>query len=118
MSAKLLCRTGPQAGLTFRVRDVARIGRGAGIEVDLPLQGVSSLHATIVFTSGSYWIEDAGSTNGTFVNGRRVMKERLRHLDVLSLGAGVDLLFVLKTVAAGEEQSVILGPTLDAARLV
>ena len=118
MSAKLLCRTGPQAGLTFRIRDVARIGRGSGIEVDLPLQGVSSLHATILFTTGSYWIEDAGSTNGTFVNGRRVTRERLRHLDVLSMGTGVDLVFVLKPAAAGQEQSVILGPALASARLV
>jgi serine/threonine protein kinase len=35
---------------------------------------VSRNHAWIVYLQGAYWVEDLGSTNGTFVNGKKVTK--------------------------------------------
>lgn len=48
---------------------------------------VSSRHATIDPRSDGLWVEDGGSTNGTFVNGARVTTPRLLHGgDVLRIG--------------------------------
>ena len=33
---------------------------------------VSEKHARVVYSGDSFWIEDLGSRNGTFVNGRRI----------------------------------------------
>ncbi len=71
------------------------IGRDPGLWLSLPLEGVSRRHARVVPREGAFWIEDLGSTNGTFVNGERVAAEQLRHLDVVSLGRRTELVFVL-----------------------
>ncbi len=48
---------------------------------------VSPLHAIIARQAGEYTVEDAGSTNGTFVNERRIAgAQPLRHGSVLRLG--------------------------------
>src|SRR5205823_19267 len=64
----------------------------------LVVRGVSRHHARITRDGNEYWIEDAGSTNGTFLNGQRITRERLEHLDVITLGRDIDLI----AVAAGE----------------
>ncbi len=114
MRAELLARTGPVTGLTHVVRDLSRIGRGKANDVDLPLPDVARLHATVSFSGGTYWVEDAGSPQGTFVNGRRVAKERLRHLDVLTVGSA-DLVFVLREGSSADDRPVT---TIRTARLV
>jgi pSer/pThr/pTyr-binding forkhead associated (FHA) protein len=48
---------------------------------------VSSRHATIDSRTDGLWVEDAGSTNGTFVNGARVTSARLLQPgDVIRIG--------------------------------
>lgn len=43
------------------------------IDLDLsPDLTVSQLHAQLSYENGSYWVEDLGSTNGTYVNGLRI----------------------------------------------
>jgi pSer/pThr/pTyr-binding forkhead associated (FHA) protein len=62
------------------------------------MEGVSRKHAKISFDGKDFWIEDAGSSNGTFLNGVRLTRrERLRHLDVVALGRYTELIFVRKT---------------------
>ena len=65
-----------------------RVGRGA--ENGMRLDGdefVSSRHATFDPRPDGLWLEDAGSTNGTFVNGSRVSSARLLHRgDVVRIG--------------------------------
>lgn len=49
------------------------IGRSAGCEICFPRDNlVSRMHARIFFESGDWWISDAASTNGTYINGTRV----------------------------------------------
>ncbi len=45
-----------------------RIGRGAGLDLSLPSQVVSSNHAELSLSGAGLMVSDLGSTNGTFVN--------------------------------------------------
>ena len=82
--AKLVIERGHAIGTEFPLSaEESNIGRwdadnGVFPDVDLdahdPEAKVSRKHARILFTNGSYMIEDLGSTNGTFVNrGRRLI---------------------------------------------
>ena len=48
----------------------------------------SAHHAEISYDGTGYVLRDAGSTNGTYVNGRRVYSARLRSGDVIEFGTG------------------------------
>ncbi|HEV8232887.1 MAG TPA: FHA domain-containing protein [Thermoanaerobaculia bacterium] len=95
--AALLYRSGPHRDFPLPDAPEAMLGFGGGNVVRVPMEGVSRHHAKITFDGKDYWLEDAGSSNGTFVNGVRVRKrERLKHLDVVTLGRATDLIFFLK----------------------
>jgi pSer/pThr/pTyr-binding forkhead associated (FHA) protein len=94
VTAHLLGRTGRAAGLDAHVREIANIGADPNNEVCLSVEGVSRRHARVSLQGAEYWIEDLRSTNGTYLNGQRVSRERLRHLDVITLGRDVDVIFV------------------------
>jgi hypothetical protein len=84
---QVVAAMGHQPGTTFDVGEGATMGRsdGAAIRVDDPF--ASSAHARI-FSRGEYmYLEDMGSTNGTYLNGRQVRStERLRMADVIRIG--------------------------------
>ena len=48
------------------------VGRDSGNDIVIPRDSVSSLHATIDFRNGYYYLEDHRSTNGTRLNDKRV----------------------------------------------
>jgi Na+-transporting methylmalonyl-CoA/oxaloacetate decarboxylase gamma subunit len=48
------------------------IGRAAECAVSVDDEFASNLHAKIYRSEGRYYVEDLGSTNGTYVNGRRI----------------------------------------------
>jgi len=96
VKAQLLGCTGPASGKRFAFEDVARIGRDGSNEVAIGVPSLARLHATITFAGGTFWVEDAGSPGGTFLNTRRITKDRLYHLDVLSFGPEVELVFLAR----------------------
>ena len=101
IQAALLLRSGPEKD--FPVPEGPEIGLGQENDngVRIPFPGVSRHHAKITYDGKGYWVEDVGSANGTFLNGRRVeKKERLEHLDVLSLGRKTNLIFVRRKMEA------------------
>ncbi|MBW3536661.1 MAG: FHA domain-containing protein [Actinobacteria bacterium] len=57
-------------GLTFDLADETTVGRGANCGVALKDSTVSQLHARFFRQNGKLYVEDLGSTNGTFVNRR------------------------------------------------
>jgi pSer/pThr/pTyr-binding forkhead associated (FHA) protein len=77
-----------QVGSTVEVAAATGFGRGA--ENAVRLDGdefVSSRHAVLEPRPDGLWVEDAGSTNGTFVNGARVTTARLLAAgDVVRIG--------------------------------
>lgn len=48
------------------------IGRVAGNDIVLPRNNISKRHSRIVFKDGKFIVVDLKSTNGTFVNGRKI----------------------------------------------
>ncbi len=105
-SLKIIQSNSEQVGRTwnFTSNDMPyRIGRGGTsdfpVKVDLKDLGVSSVHATLQFSNGQYWIVDEGSTNGTFINGDRLKPAQRRVLEngqIIRLGANLELEFTDK----------------------
>ncbi len=67
-------------------RGVTHIGRGLAADLRLDEDSVSRRHAILVYRSSGSRILDDRSSNGTFVNGRRVTQADLKDGDVLALG--------------------------------
>ncbi|MDR1331839.1 MAG: FHA domain-containing protein [Tannerella sp.] len=64
-----------------------RIGKAKENEFVVDDPYVSRCHARLVKNdNGELFIEDAGSTNGTFVNGDRVLRKRISLADTVMLG--------------------------------
>ncbi len=64
-----------ERGLSFPIDGDATIGRGGGCAVALTFDTfVSQVHARAFDRDGTLWVEDAGSTNGTLVNGKRIQE--------------------------------------------
>lgn len=67
-------------------QDVVTIGRGSENDIQLLDTTVSQRHAQFVVLPDSLYIIDVGSTNGTYVNGRRITKQRMRNGDQVMIG--------------------------------
>jgi hypothetical protein len=76
-------------GQTYDLADELTLGRSAGCVVALEDDNFASLvHARIFQQSGEVWVEDLGSTNGTFVNNERLNgPARLRRGDRVKVGS-------------------------------
>jgi two-component system cell cycle response regulator len=94
---------GLNAGQVFTLeRDETVIGRGRDADVGVDDVGISRKHARIVRTAGPCFIlEDLGSTNGVFVNGRKVERAELASGDRVQVGPALVLRF--RFVTAEEE---------------
>lgn len=82
-----------------RFIDKVVLGRGRSCDIVVPDPGVSKQHAYLSRTGDGLIVQDAGSRNGTFVNGARLLsgaRATLRDGDVLQLGPAVALCFVLR----------------------
>jgi DNA-binding NtrC family response regulator len=67
-------------------RVATRSADGRSIDVRLPGAWLSSQHAAIRAVGSDFIVEDAGSRNGTFVNGQRITSRVLREGDVVEAG--------------------------------
>lgn len=57
--------------------DTFQLGRDAGCEIQVDASLASRRHAEVRFEEGAWWLHDLGSTNGTYVEGRRIDALRL-----------------------------------------
>ncbi|MFH1809208.1 MAG: DUF4388 domain-containing protein [Pseudomonadota bacterium] len=65
------------------------IGRSSDLDMVLVEDMVSRKHAKITTHDGDIVIMDLGSTNGTFVNGERIKKSRLKEGDRILIGTSI-----------------------------
>jgi FHA domain len=81
---------GGDSARTVRLSSPADVGRGNGCAIRLQDTYVSQMHARLVDRDGSWYVEDLGSTNGTFLNDRRVQAPVEVHAgDVVRIGKTV-----------------------------
>jgi len=59
----------PSVGAIFAVDAVTTLGRDLGSTIVIPDAFASTEHAVITYRGRAWFIEDRGSTNGTYVNG-------------------------------------------------
>jgi pSer/pThr/pTyr-binding forkhead associated (FHA) protein len=57
-----------QAGHRYPLGDEITVGRAAGCQVTVDDTYVSQLHARVFTRDGQIFVEDLGSTNGTYLN--------------------------------------------------
>lgn len=65
------------------------IGREPPADLVVPVNAVSRTHAEIVWERNGFSLRDRGSTNGTFVDGRRVTEARLEHGQEVRFGDAI-----------------------------
>jgi hypothetical protein len=65
------------------------IGRSSDLDMVLVEDMVSRKHARIAMQGEQIWIEDLGSTNGTFVNGEKIKRARLKEGDRVLIGTSI-----------------------------
>jgi len=70
------------------------VGRGdfSGLP-ERALAVIDERHFAVYFRDGVWWVEDLGSRYGTYLNGIKIKKEKLREGDVISPGAAVAVVF-------------------------
>lgn len=81
-------------------KDFITIGRNLKNDIQIDNLAVSNFHAHIVCQLGHYFVEDLGSTNGTFVNDRKIGKWALSDNDLITIGKH-SIVFLDEEVAGG-----------------
>ncbi len=100
MRASLQCRTGELSGKTHSLSTETVIGRGDGSHLVISSDLISAQHARIRQDARGFLLEDLGSSNGTWLDGERVVQPvRLDHLNVITLARAIDLIFHATTDA-------------------
>ena len=86
----LFVRSESQQGQEFEVNDVIVMGRSDETDVVLDDPYASEFHLRLVAQDGGLMLHDLGSTNGTYVNGRRASAPtQLRQGDTIQVGKTV-----------------------------
>ncbi|MFN2134388.1 MAG: FHA domain-containing protein [Candidatus Promineifilaceae bacterium] len=92
---RLIVASGPNQGQEYELgAGEFTIGRSTNNQIVLPLPEISRRHARIWKARDGYYVEDLGSTNGTFVNELRIQEAtRLQEGDLLQIGDSFRLFF-------------------------
>jgi pSer/pThr/pTyr-binding forkhead associated (FHA) protein len=77
----------PPAGRSISLGPINSIGRNVNNTIYVEDDFASANHAMLTFRGRSWFIEDQGSTNGTYVNGHRIERPvALSYGDELTIG--------------------------------
>lgn len=109
--ATLVTLQGPDAGRSFPLdKDRVIMGRQYDSTICLNGRAVSRHHAQLVLRDGHYFLEDLESSNGTYLNGKRLpprVAEAVNERDVFQIGPYVFALRPAPTVASTESSLVV-----------
>jgi len=92
---QLVMKAGPNPGKVFPlVKADLTVGRDTSADLTIPDAEVSRKHARLYLQAGGYVLEDLGSTNGTFVNGQKLMgPHALRSGEAVMFGENANLVY-------------------------
>ncbi|MGX8835563.1 FtsK/SpoIIIE domain-containing protein [Amedibacillus sp. YH-ame6] len=62
-----------------------QIGRGDTCDIVYAHEAVSTLHASLYYDDDGFWIVDEQSSNGVYVNGKRIKKQSLKMKDCIQI---------------------------------
>ena len=75
-------------GSSYDLGDEMTIGRAAGCAISIEDSFASQVHARVFTIEGNPYVEDLGSTTGTFVNGQRIgTSVPLHRTDTVQIGS-------------------------------
>jgi hypothetical protein len=84
---QVVAAMGYEPGTVLDVSDGATMGRADSADIHVEDPFASSVHARIFARNGFMYVEDMGSTNGTYLNGRQLRKpEQLKPADKIRIG--------------------------------
>lgn len=105
-SAFIIVLAGERMGEVFPLTSSTTIiGRGVTAGIRINDEGISREHASVVSEDGMYYLQDVGSTNGTFVNGEQTQHHLLKEGDKVELGVDCVLRFTFENQK--EEQKTL-----------
>lgn len=108
LSPRLIVVSGMMLGLQIELTDAEIfIGRASECALALPHPSVSRQHCRIWLEDDRYLIEDLGSTNRTFLNGKAVTRAELRDSDQISVGNNAIKFFVGASMEADYHHELI-----------
>jgi len=117
--AILVTLRGPELGRHFPLQpERTALGRQNDCHVCLPGKQVSRQHAHIVSDGGQHFLEDLGSSNGTYLNGRRIAPRTrvvLTERDTVQIGPY--LFAVRETPNGGVEPPLVVREAVSAVTL-
>ena len=61
------------------------LGRGSQADVQIPSREISRKHAQIIVEDDEIILQDCGSANGTILNGKKIMREKLKNKDQITV---------------------------------
>jgi len=93
-------------------KETTTIGRKPDNDIHLDNLSVSGHHAKLLTILNDSFIEDLGSTNGTFVNGTLIKKQALSHGDIIKIGKH-ELAYINESASSSDddfEKTMIINP--------
>jgi pSer/pThr/pTyr-binding forkhead associated (FHA) protein len=92
-----------------------KIGRKPGCEIQIDNLSVSGEHANIFTVGEDSFIQDLGSTNGTFINNKKITKHHLKNGDTVVIGKH-SLIYLMESTRASRApdefaKTVIISPS-------
>lgn len=103
MAKLVLSLNGAVQGEFLLNKERMTIGRKPDNDIQIDNLAVSGKHALIITILDDSFLEDLGSTNGTYVNGKLIKKHALRDGDVVGIGKH-ELKYVNEHATADDEE--------------
>lgn len=103
MARLVLSMNGSVQGEFTLNKERVSVGRKPENDIQIDNLAVSGKHAMIITILDDSFLEDLGSTNGTYVNGKLVKKHALRNGDVIGLGKH-ELKYLNEHASADDEE--------------
>ncbi|MCL2646174.1 MAG: FHA domain-containing protein [Phycisphaerales bacterium] len=101
-------------------RETATFGRNVDCDFQIPLEVISRKHAQLAIKDGKLSVRDLGSSNGTFVNNKRVQETQLAAGDTLTIGPVIFTIVIdgqpeeiqpIRTIVAADTQVTVSDQT-------
>jgi chromosome segregation ATPase len=94
-ASRLLVRADDDSDIAHVLGHRTSIGRTADNDLRIDADSISRHHAVVLTTTSGTVIEDLNSTNGVFVNGRKISRQQLKEGDLVMIGR-TEFRFIIK----------------------